>query len=52
VRAAAAKALVAADDNDLASRIGAFQFRDIRSKTTSELIVEHASELPVTLHRR
>lgn len=44
-RAAAAKAAVAADDKDLALRIRAFQFRDIRPKTASELPIEHASKL-------
>lgn len=44
-RATAVKAATEADDKDLASRIRAFQFRDIRPKTASELPVEHASKL-------
>jgi len=44
-RAAAVKVAMAVDDKDLTSRIRAFQFRDIRPKTASELSVEHASKL-------
>lgn len=44
-RAAAAKAATEAGDMDLAGRVRAFQFRDIRPKAASELPVEHASRL-------
>jgi len=44
-RAAAAKAAEEAGDTDLASRVRAFQFRDIRPKAASELPIEHASRL-------
>jgi len=44
-RADAAKAAAKAGNTDLAERIRAFQFRDIRPKAASELPLEHASKL-------
>lgn len=44
-RAAAAKAADEAENASLASRIRAFQFRDIRPKAASELPLDHASKL-------
>lgn len=44
-RAAAAKAATEAGNADLAARIKAFQFRDIRPKAASETDLAHASKL-------
>lgn len=44
-RADAAKAATEAGDDQLAARIRAFQFRDIRPKAASEMDLEHASKL-------
>ncbi len=44
-RAAAAKAADEAGDADLAGRVRAFQFRDIRPKAASETDLAHASKL-------
>jgi integrase len=44
-RAAAAKAAEEAQNLELAKRVRAFQFRDIRPKAASELPLEHASKL-------
>ncbi|MGY4696285.1 tyrosine-type recombinase/integrase [Xylella fastidiosa subsp. sandyi] len=44
-RARAAKVAYGTGDADLAKRISAFQFRDIRPKAASELPLEHASKL-------
>ncbi|MFN3543758.1 MAG: tyrosine-type recombinase/integrase [Thiobacillus sp.] len=44
-RADAAKAATEAGNDELAARIRAFQFRDIRPKAASEMDLEHASKL-------